>query len=94
VIYFKLRLEQQEMSNLTYQIPEQNMLLIQPVQTSDEYYGIIDDMWYSELMKSLPRQILDSLDVISPAEFSRFLQLSQKQADQRRFAGNINLLPA
>lgn len=92
MIYFKLQLEEQEMSDLTYLVPEENLLLIKPAQTSDEYLGVIEDMWYSEMIKNLTRQILNSLDIMNPADFSRLLQQSDKQADQRRFAGNINLL--
>ena len=92
MIYFKLQLQQQEMSNLTYVIPQENILLIKPSQISDEYFGIIEDMWYNEMIRNLPRQVIDSLDVLTPKDFTGFLQLSERQADQRQFAGNTNLL--
>jgi hypothetical protein len=92
VIYFKVELDQQEMSNVTYVIPEENILLIKPEQISDEYLGVIDDMWYSEMIKNLPRQILDSLETMTRGDFYRSLQLSEQQADQRKFTGNMNFL--
>lgn len=92
MIYFKVELDQQEMSNVTYVIPEENILLIKPEQISDEYLGVIDDMWYSEMIKNLPRQILDSLETMTRGDFYRSLQLSEQQADQRKFTGNMNFL--
>ena len=77
---------------MTYVIPEENILLIKPEQISDEYLGVIDDMWYSEMIKNLPRQILDSLETMTRGDFYRSLQLSEQQADQRKFTGNMNFL--
>ncbi|HUQ67076.1 MAG TPA: hypothetical protein VM101_13025 [Flavitalea sp.] len=90
--YFKLELDEQEMSNLTYLIPEESMLLIKPAETSEVYYGVIEDGWYGEMIKNLPRQILNSLDVITIQEFTSFMQVSNNRADERRFTGNINLM--
>jgi hypothetical protein len=92
VIYFKLELDQQEMSNLTYQIPEASFLLIKPAQNSDEYCGVIEENWYGEMIKNLSRQILNSLEVITGAEFTSFLQTSEKDADKRKYTGNSNLM--
>jgi hypothetical protein len=39
-----------------------------------------------------PRQTLNSLEVISQTVMSTFMHQTEKQAGERRFAGNVNLL--
>jgi hypothetical protein len=91
VIYFKVQLGEQEMSNLTYLLPKESFLLIKPEESSDQYYGLLEDSWYNEMIRNLPRQTLNSLEVISQGEMSTFMHETEKQAGQRRFAGNVNL---
>jgi hypothetical protein len=92
VIYFTIDLDDQEMSNLVYAIPQENMLLIKPEHTSNKYYGVIQEAWYGEMIKNLSRQLLNSLDVVDAKEFATFLEATGKFADQRQFTGNVNLL--
>ena len=80
------------MSNLTYQIPEENFLLIKPTEQSDEYYGVIQETWYGEMIKNLSRQVLHSLEVVDLAEIARLVESTDGKANQLRFAGNTNLL--
>jgi hypothetical protein len=91
VIYFKVQLDEQEMSNLTYLLPQESFLLIKPKESSEEYYGLIQDTWYNEMIRNLPRQTLNSLEVISQAVMSTFMHQTEKQAGERRFAGNVDL---
>jgi hypothetical protein len=91
VIYFKVQLGEQEMSNLTYLLPKESFLLIKPEESSDQYYGLLEDSWYNEMIRNLPRQTLNSLEVISQGEMSMFMHETEKQAGQRRFAGDVNL---
>jgi hypothetical protein len=91
VIYFKIQLDEQGMSDLTYLLPQESFLLIKPQEASEEYYGLIQDTWYNEMIRNLPRQTLNSLEVISQGEMSTFMHQTEKQAGQRRFAGNVDL---
>lgn len=92
MIYFNIQLDQQEMSNLAAQIPEENFLLIKPSFAADDYYGVIEEGWYGHMIKNLPRQLLNSLEVITAGTFKAFMQSSEKNADERQFAGNTALL--
>lgn len=92
MIYFKLQLDQQQMSDLTYIIPEKDLLLINRSQTSEEFYGVIQENWYNEMIKNLPRQTLDSLEVINFSEFHHYVNVTKEHAEQRRYVGNSALM--
>ena len=91
MVYFKLQLDHQELSNLTYKIPEECVLFIGNELPSEEFYGIIDDDYYQELVKYLPRQNLDSLEIVD-ASCEAFLPLNDARLPDRQFAGNLDLL--
>ena len=46
MVYFKLQLDYQELSNLTYKIPEERYLFVSTTQDSEEYFGIVDNDYY------------------------------------------------
>lgn len=92
MIYFKFEIELQEVSNLTYQLPEELILFIKVDPTSDWYYGIIRDDYYDELLKNLSRESINSLEIVSRAEVSQFIPGRDKGAHQRQFYGNMDLL--
>lgn len=79
----------QEVSDLTYQLPEEKILLIKPERSSDRFYGLISKDYYDELLRYLPRQCIYSLEIINKEDVMRFTPLKNKEA---QFYGNINLL--
>lgn len=89
MVYFTLEIGIQEVSDLSYQLPEEKILLIKPERSSDRFYGLISKDYYDELLKNLPRECIHSLEIINKAEVMRFTPHKNKEA---QFYGNINLL--
>lgn len=89
MVYFTLEIGMQEVSDLTYQLPEDKILLIKPERTSDRFYGLISKDYYDDLIRFLPRECIYSLEIITKAEVVRYTPHINKEA---QFYGNINLL--
>ena len=89
MVYFTLEIGMQEVSDLTYQLPEEKILLIKPEPTSDRFYGLISKDYYDDLIRHLPRECIYSLEIINREEVMQFTPHTNKEA---QFYGNINLL--
>lgn len=91
MICFTLEMDIQEISNLTYKLPEEYILLIKPEPGSDQYFGVIQDDYYEVMLRNLPRESLHSLQEVEPSALLSFIPARDKHALKRQFYGNRNL---
>jgi hypothetical protein len=47
-------------------------MFIEIATDSDQYFGIVRDDYYSEILKNAPRRSVDSMDLLSKTEIDSF----------------------
>ena len=88
---FKLEISTQDLSQLISHLPEDVILFIKIDPLSDEYYGIVRDDYYSEILKNVPRRSVDSIEMVSKEAIVSFCVEIDKDPYER-FYGNSALL--
>jgi hypothetical protein len=88
---FKLEISTQDLSQLISHLPEDVILFIKIDPLSDEYYGIVRDDYYSEILKNAPRRSVDSIEPVNKAQIVQFNARIEKEPYER-FYGNRALL--
>jgi hypothetical protein len=90
-IYFKIEISIEDLSDLTYQMPQEVVLFIRVSPDMDQYFGVVRDDYYSEIIAKAPRRSVDSLDTVSKEEVMRFYAGIANDPTER-FIGNRRLL--
>lgn len=89
--YFKIEISIEDLSNLTYQLPHDVILFIRVAPDSDQYFGVVRNDYYSEIIAKAPRRSVDSLNTVSKEEVLRFYKGVANDPTER-FFGNMRLL--
>jgi hypothetical protein len=90
-IYFKIEISFEDLSDLTYQLPQEVILFIRVTPDGDQYFGVVRNDYYSEIIAKAPRRSVDSLDTVSKEEVMRFYAGVANDPTER-FFGNMRLL--
>jgi hypothetical protein len=90
-VYFKIEISIEDLSDLTYQLPKDVILLIRIAPALDDYFGIVRGDYYSEILKNVPRRSVDSIEMVSKEAIVSFCVEIDKDPYER-FYGNSALL--
>jgi hypothetical protein len=90
-IYFKIEIRLQDLSHFIHNVPEEVIMFIKIAPDSDCYFGIVRDDYYSEILKNMPRQSVDSIEIVNSAEIGNFCREMDKDPNER-FFGNRALI--
>jgi hypothetical protein len=88
---FKLHISIQDFSDLISHLPEDVILFIKIDPLSDQYYGIVRDDYYTEILRNAPRQSVDSIERVNKAEIIQF-NARVEHEPYERYYGNRALL--
>jgi hypothetical protein len=90
-IYFKIEIRLEDLSHFIHNVPNDVIMFIKIERDSDTYFGIVREDYYSEILKHVPRQSIESIEIVSRAEIGDFYREADKEPYER-FFGNRALI--